>query len=148
MENEKQKIDYVSRAELFKHGNDIKKEMSSKVDKVESKVDKISEEVVELKVLVIPMVTSAKETAKNTQKMADTLERYTRSTTKQLHEHDLEIAHVKNSIDNTLKNIADDESEIKEKRFSNVQIITSVLALVGIILGGILSWDWGQFIFK
>lgn len=148
MENEKQKIDYVSRAELFQHGNDIKKEMSKKVEKVENKVDKLSEEVVELKVLVIPMVSSSKETAKNTQKMADTLERYTRATTKQLHDHDLEIANVKNSIDNTLENIKEDDSEEKEKRFSNVQIITSVLALIGIILGAILNWDWGQFIFK
>ncbi|HHH5825564.1 TPA: hypothetical protein ACP2RJ_002104 [Listeria monocytogenes] len=148
MENEKKKIDYVSRAELFQHGNDIKKEMSKKVDKVETKVDKISEEVVELKVLVIPMVSSSKETAKNTQKMADTLERYTQATTKQLHDHDLQIADVKNSIDYTLKSINDDGTEEKEKRFSNVQIITSVLALVGIILGAILNWDWGHFIFK
>lgn len=148
MENEKQKLDYVSRAELFQHGNDIKKEMSDKVEKVEGKVDKLSEEVVELKVLVIPMVASSKETAKNTQKMADTLERYTRATTKQLHDHDLEIADVKNSITNTLKSISEGDSEEKEKRFSNVQIITSVLALVGIILSGILNWDWGQLIFK
>src|SRR5699024_615729 len=82
---------YVTRYELIKSKNDLKRDVTERIDNVHKKVDTLND-------IVLPLVESSKQTAKNTDRMANVLDEFTSDQRKRngefydrLHEHDRAI---------------------------------------------------------
>ncbi|MBC6308103.1 hypothetical protein HCJ66_00920 [Listeria sp. FSL L7-1582] len=112
---------YVTQLELLKHGDKIKKELTSDIKEVR-------EDVSDLKEIVIPLAFSAEQTAKNTEKMSETLERFANNTTDHLHKHDLDISKIQGSAE-----------EGTEKKKSNSAIIIALITVTGGLITAIVK---------
>src|SRR5699024_12346670 len=83
--------EYVTRYELIKTQNDLKNDVTERIDNVHKKVDTLNE-------IVLPLVESSKQTAKNTDRLANILDDFTIDQRTRhgafydrLHEHDRAI---------------------------------------------------------
>ncbi|MBC1307880.1 hypothetical protein [Listeria booriae] len=122
MENKSEvKNDYVTQLDLLKHGDKLKKELNNNITKV-------SDEVSELKSLVLPLTASSQQTAKNTEKISDTLEVFVGNTTSHLHKHDLEISEMRGTV-----------ADKTEKKKGNTTIIVTIITVIGGIITGIIA---------
>ena len=62
--------EYVTRLELIKTQQDLKNDVTVKIDEVDKKVDTLND-------IVLPLVESSKQTAVNTNRMASSLDKFT-----------------------------------------------------------------------
>jgi len=120
--------EYVTRYELIKSQNDLKSDVTERIDNVHKKVDTLND-------IVLPLVESSKQTAKNTDRMANVLDEFTSDQRKRngefydrLHEHDRAI----DNLELKTKYRTEDKKEM-------VKIIVAGISLVGVIVGGIFG---------
>lgn len=120
--------EYVTRYELMRSQNDLKSDVTQKIDNVHKKVDTLND-------IVLPLVESSKQTAKNTDRMATVLDEFTSDQRKRngdfydrLHDHDRAI----DNLGLKTKYRTEDKKEI-------VKVIVAGISLVGVIVGGIFG---------
>lgn len=119
---------YVTRVELLESKNKLRKELNRSIDDVNKKVTVLND-------IVLPLAESSKQTAINTDRMANSMDEFTREQRKtngdfydKLHEHD-----------NTISNLGlRTELRVEDKK-EIVKIIVAGIGLVGIIIGGIFG---------
>ncbi len=120
--------EYVTRYELIKTQNDLKNDVTERIDNVHRKVDTLND-------IVLPLVESSKQTAKNTDRMATVLDEFTNDQRKRngdfydrLHEHDRAI----DSLGLKTKYRTEDKKQM-------AKIIVAGIGLVTAIVGGIFG---------
>jgi|SRR5699024_8912476 len=117
--------EYVTRLELIRTQQDLKNDVTVKIDEVDKKVGTLND-------IVLPLVESSKQTAKNTDRMATSLDRFTEEqrTTNgkfydRLHDHEL-----------SLNELGQETKHQTETKKANATIIVAIVtALGGLILG-------------
>lgn len=118
------KENYVTKLELVETQQKIETKLYKKINGVEQKVDTLND-------IVLPLVESSKQTAKNTAKMASSLDDFTKEQRKtngkfydRLHDHELSI----NELGQKTK------AQTEEKKANLVLIGTVATVLGGIIV--------------
>ncbi|EGL4172619.1 hypothetical protein D7094_04425 [Listeria monocytogenes] len=127
MEAEKQ-LGYVTRLELLEHESKLKTEVSKDIEKIENKVDGLGDDLNDLKDIVVPLSLSLDQIAKNTERTAETLDRFASDTTIHLHDHDIELTEIK----------AKSENEEKAKT-SDVGVTVAIIGLIGAVITTIIT---------
>lgn len=125
MANEKE---YVTKLELIETQLVLKNDVTSKIETVDKKVDTLNE-------IVLPLVESSKQTAKNTDRMATSMDSFVEDQRKRngefydrFHEHDKAI----DNLGLKTKYRTEDKKEM-------VKIIVAGISLAGIIVSGIFG---------
>ncbi|WP_036064792.1 hypothetical protein [Listeria grandensis] len=113
--------DFVTRLDLLEHGDKLKSEFTKDLKEVK-------EEVLDLKTMVLPLAVSAEQTAKNTEKMSETLERFASNTTVHLHKHDLDISKMQGNVEVG-----------RERKQGNTSIIVAIITITGGVIGTIIG---------
>jgi len=123
-----QQAPYVTRLELIESQHRLKEDVSKRIDVVDEKVDTLRD-------LVLPMGESLKQTAENTRKMAESMDRFTeaqRGTNGRIYEkmngHDVEFAR--------LNVIADAQTENKK---TNAKVLVAVIGGIVTIITGLFA---------
>ncbi|EAC5134692.1 hypothetical protein JE61_04180 [Listeria monocytogenes] len=127
MEAEKQ-VGYVTRLELLEHESKLKIDVSKDIEKIENKVDVLGDDLSDLKDIVIPLSISLDQIAKNTERTAETLDRFASDTTIHLHDHDIELTEIK----------AKSENEERAKT-SDVGVTVAIIGLIGAVITTIIT---------
>lgn len=124
------KKEYVTPLELERSHNQLRSDLNKKIGVVDDKVDNLRD-------IVLPMVRSSEQTAENTKKMAESMERFTEAQRQtngkfyqKLGEHDI-----------TFKSIEGQFSEVgiklqyrAEDKSNNAKIWVAIIGLVGIAI--------------
>lgn len=117
--------EYVTRLELIKTQQDLKNDVTVKIDEVDKKVDTLND-------IVLPLVESSKQTAVNTNRMASSLDKFTEEQRKtngkfydRLHDHELSL----NDLGQKTKH------QIETKKANATIIVAIITALGGLIVG-------------
>ncbi len=120
--------EYVTRYELIKTQNDLKNDVTERIDNVHKKVDTLND-------IVLPLVESSKQTAKNTDRMATVLDEFTTDQRKRngefydrLHDHDRAI----DNLGLKTKYRTEDKKQM-------AKIIVAGIGLVAAIVSGIFG---------
>ena len=120
--------EYVTRLELIKTQQDLKNDVSVKIDEVDKKVDTLND-------IVLPLVESSKQTAVNTNRMASSLDKFTEEQRKtngkfydRLHDHELSL--------NDLGQRTKHQTETKK---ANATIIVAIITALGGLIVGIFN---------
>src|SRR5699024_1185159 len=120
--------EYVTRLELIKTQQDLKNDVTVKIDEVDKKVDTLND-------IVLPLVESSKQTAVNTNRMASSLDKFTEEQRKtngkfydRLHEHDRAIDNL--GLKNTYRT---------EDKKQMAKIVVAGIGLVAAIVSGIFG---------
>lgn len=123
-----QQAPFVTRLELIESQHRLKEDVSKRIDVVDEKVDTLRD-------LVLPMGESLKQTAENTRKMAESMDRFTeaqRGTNGRIYEkmngHDVEFARL-NAINGA-------KSENKK---ANATVIVAVIGGIAAVIGGLFT---------
>ncbi|MET3658546.1 hypothetical protein [Sporosarcina psychrophila] len=123
-----QQAPYVTRLELIESQHRLKEDVSKRIDVVDEKVDTLRD-------LVLPMGESLKQTAENTRKMAESMDRFTeaqRGTNGRIYEkmngHDVEFAR--------LNVIAGSQTENKK---TNAKVLVAVIGGIVTIITGLFA---------
>lgn len=126
MADEKER--YVTKLELIESQQDLKRDVSHRIDKVDRKVDMLND-------IVLPMVESSKQTAKNTDRMATVLDEFTSDQRKRngefydrLHDHDRAI-----------DNLGMETKYRTEDKKQMVKIVVAGITFAGIVVSGIFG---------
>lgn len=127
-EERRQERDFVTRLELIQSQHDLKQDVTNKIDDVDRKVDTLND-------IVLPLVESSRQTAKNTDRMANSFDSFAdeqrRTNGKfydRLHDHELSL----NSLGEKTK------SQTEEKKV-NAKITIAVISFLTAIIGGIFG---------
>lgn len=137
MEAEKLKAQsaFITHETLARSQDELRREMSAKIDKTNDKVDDVEDKVDNLRDMVLPLLETSKQTAENTRKMAESMDRFTesqRATNGKIYDklsgHEVSIEGLKLTA-----------GANAEKKMGNVKIIVSVLGLVGIVVSGLFA---------
>lgn len=119
MENEKK---YVTKIELYQTQQEIEDKLYGKINGVEDKVDSLNK-------IVFPLVETSRQTAKNTAKMANSLDEFTKEQRKtngkfydRLHGHELSINKLGQKT----------EAQTEEKKANATVTVAVIGAIVGI----------------
>lgn len=126
MADEKER--YVTKLELIESQQDLKRDVSHRIDKVDRKVDTLND-------IVLPLVESSKQTAKNTDRMATVLDEFTSDQRKRngefydrLHDHDRAI-----------DNLGMETKYRTEDKKQMVKIVVAGITFAGIVVSGIFG---------
>ena len=119
---------YVTHLDLMKSQKELKEDVHSKIDKVDGKVDYLNK-------IVLPLVESSKQTAKNTEKMAISMDKFTEEQRKT----NSNIYQRINEQDVSLAELGKVTSSHADKRKSNVTIIVAVIGAMATIITGIFG---------
>lgn len=127
VENE-EKGRYVTRLELYRTQQDLRKDVTYKIDEVDSKVDTLN-------AIVLPLVESSRQTAENTNKMANSLDKFTDEQRKtngkfheKFHEHDL-----------SLTELGRQTKVQTETKKANATIVVAIITTLGALIVGIFN---------
>lgn len=119
---------YVTKLELIETQQDLKSDVTKRIQEVDDKVDNLRD-------IVLPLVESSKQTAENTKRIAEGLDKFTEaqrntngSLYKRLNNHDVALEGVQTRLG------ADADT-----KKANATVIVSVLSVVGIIIGGLFA---------
>ena len=119
---------YVTHLDLMKSQKELKEDVHSKIDKVDGKVDYLNN-------IVLPLVESSKQTAKNTEKMAISMDKFTEEQRKT----NSNIYKRINEQDVSLAELGKVTSSHADKRKSNVTIVVAVIGAMATIITGIFG---------
>ena len=119
---------YVTHLDLMRSQKELKEDVHSKIDKVDGKVDYLNK-------IVLPLVESSKQTAKNTEKMAISMDKFTEEQRKT----NSNIYKRINEQDVSLAELGKVTSSHADKRKSNVTIIVAVIGAMATIITGIFG---------
>lgn len=115
--------EYVTKLELIETQQKIERKVTNKIDEVDKKVDTLND-------IVLPLVETSKQTASNTNRMATTLDEFTKEQRKtngkvydRLHDHDLSL--------NALGQETKAQTDIKKANATiTVAVISGVTGLI------------------
>lgn len=119
---------FITHRELVRTQDALRSEMSSKIDGVDDKVDNLRD-------MVLPLLETSKQTAENTRKMADSMDKFTegqRATNGRIYEK-------LNVHDVSLEGLRLTAGASAEKKKSNATIIVAVISTVGALILGIFQ---------
>src|SRR5699024_2243076 len=119
---------YVTHLDLMISQKELKEDVNSKIDEVDGKVDYLNN-------IVLPLVESSKQTAKNTEKIAISMDKFTeeqRKTNSNIYERI-------NEQDVSLAELGKVTSSHADKRKSNVTIVVAVIGAMATIITGIFG---------
>ena len=119
---------YVTHLDLMISQKELKEDVNSKIDEVDGKVDYLNN-------IVLPLVESSKQTAKNTEKMAISMDKFTEEQRKT----NSNIYKRINEQDVSLAELGKVTSSHADKRKSNVTIIVAVIGAMATIITGIFG---------
>ena len=119
---------YVTHLDLMISQKELKEDVNSKIDEVDGKVDYLNN-------IVLPLVESSKQTAKNTEKMAISMDKFTEEQRKT----NSNIYQRINEQDVGLAELGQVTSSHADKRKSNVTIIVAVIGAMATIITGIFG---------
>lgn len=119
---------YVTHLDLMRSQKELKEDVNSKIDEVDGKVDYLNN-------IVLPLVESSKQTAKNTEKMAISMDKFTEEQRKT----NSNIYKRINEQDVSLAELGKVTSSHADKRKSNVTIIVAVIGAMATIITGIFG---------
>ena len=119
---------YVTHLDLMRSQKELKEYVNSKIDEVDGKVDYLNN-------IVLPLVESSKQTAKNTEKMAISMDKFTEEQRKT----NSNIYKRINEQDVSLAELGKVTSSHADKRKSNVTIIVAVIGAMATIITGIFG---------
>ena len=119
---------YVTHLDLMISQKELKEDVNSKIDEVDGKVDYLNN-------IVLPLVESSKQTAKNTEKMAISMDKFTEEQRKT----NSNIYQRINEQDVSLAELGKVTSSHADKRKSNVTIIVAVIGAMATIITGIFG---------
>lgn len=127
MEN---KTDFVTKLEFIKATNTMRDELKSEIGSVDDKVDNLRD-------IVLPMVQSSKQTAENTKKISELLERSTEEQRQtngkfysKFNEHDVSFEAIKGQFDAVGIKL---NAKTEEKKLNAGLLTTIIVAIAGII---------------
>lgn len=116
---------FITHRELVRTQDALRSEMSGKIDSVDDKVDNLRD-------MVLPLLETSKQTAENTRKMAESMDRFTegqRATNGKLYEklngHDVSIEGLKLTAG----------ANVEKKKSNALLIGTIITAVAGVITG-------------
>ncbi|GIN71117.1 hypothetical protein J14TS2_15920 [Bacillus sp. J14TS2] len=125
---EKQETRLVTRLEMFQSQQELKRDVTSKIEEVDGKVDYLNK-------IVLPLVESSKQTAKNTDRMAKSLDEFTAEQRKtngklyrKLSDHDIALTELGVSTKS--------QADVKK---ANATIIVAVIGAVSVLISGIFA---------
>lgn len=119
---------FITHRELVRTQDALRSEMSGKIDSVDDKVDNLRD-------MVLPLLETSKQTAENTRKMADSMDKFTegqRATNGRIYEK-------LNGHDVSLEGLRLTAGASAEKKKSNATIIVAVISTVGALILGIFQ---------
>lgn len=119
---------YVTHLDLMRSQKELKEDVNSKIDEVDGKVDYLNN-------IVLPLVESSKQTAKNTEKMAISMDKFTEEQRKTNNN----IYNRINEQDVSLAELGHVTSSHADKRKSNVTIVVAVIGAMATIITGIFG---------
>ena len=119
---------YVTHLDLMRSQKELKEDVNSKIDEVDGKVDYLNN-------IVLPLVESSKQTAKNTEKMAISMDKFTEEQRKT----NSNIYKRINEQDVGLAELGQVTSSHADKRKSNVTIVVAVIGAMATIITGIFG---------
>ena len=119
---------YVTHLDLMRSQKELKEDVNSKIDEVDGKVDYLNN-------IVLPLVESSKQTAKNTEKMTISMDKFTEEQRKTNNNIYKRI----NEQDVSLAELGQVTSSHADKRKSNVTIIVAVIGAMATIITGIFG---------
>lgn len=127
--------DYVTYREMTEHQEALKKDILGQLGEVEQQVELVEDEVNELKVLVLPLVVSMKQTAENTKEISESLKEFTRTQTQtnvifqeKFSSQALDIQAVKNIADG-----------LTEKKKYNATVTVGIIGLISAFITGMFT---------
>lgn len=126
---------FITYDTLMRTQTDLREEMSGKIDRVNDKVEDVDDKVDNLRDMVLPLLETSKQTAENTRKMADSMDKFTegqRATNGRIYEK-------LNGHDVSLEGLRLTAGASAEKKKSNATIIVAVISTVGALILGIFQ---------
>lgn len=119
---------YVTRLELVQTQQDLKKEVNGKIETVDGKVDNLRD-------MVLPLVESNNQVAKNTERMANSLDAFTTEQRKT----NGSIYNKINSHEKSITSLEIKTSTQSEVRKANATVIVAVIGVVAVLITGIFN---------
>ena len=126
---------FITHETLARTQDELRREMTARIDKVNDKVDDVDEKVDNLRDMVLPLLESSKQTADNTRKIAEAMDKFTESQRAtngkiydRLNAHDVSLEGLKHTSG----------AEIEKKKL-NVKVIVSVIGLVSVVVTGLFA---------
>ena len=126
---------FITHETLARTQDELRREMTAKIEKVNDKVDDVDDKVDNLRDMVLPLLESSKQTADNTRKIAEAMDKFTESQ----HATNGKIYDKLNAHDVSLEGLKHTAGAVIEKKKGNVTIIVAVLSIVGTLVGGLFA---------
>lgn len=126
---------FITHRELTRTQDALRKELSDKIDGNNRRLDDVDDKVDNLRDMVLPLLETSKQTAENTRKMAESMDRFTegqRATNGRIYEK-------LNGHDVSLEGLKLTAGANAEKKRSNATIIVAVISTVGALILGIFQ---------
>ena len=126
---------FITYETLARTQDELRRDMTAKIEKTNDKVDDVEDKVDNLRDMVLPLLETSKQTAENTRKMADSMDRFTESQratngelSKRLNGHDVTIEGLKQKAEANV-----------EKKKSNALLIGTIITTVGGVITGLFA---------
>lgn len=123
-----QQTGYVTRLELVESQHRLKEDVTSRIDGVDDKVDNLRD-------MVLPLLETSKQTAENTRKMAESMDRFTegqRATNGRIYEK-------MNGQDVVIEGLKHTAGANTDKKKSNALLIGTIITTVGGVITGLFA---------
>lgn len=126
---------FITYETLARTQDELRRDMTAKIDKTNEKVDDVEDKVDNLRDMVLPLLETSKQTAENTRKMAESMDRFTESQratngklSDRLNVHDVTIEGLKHTAGANV-----------EKKKGNATIIVAVIGAVTTLITGLFA---------
>lgn len=134
-ENLKDSSAFITHRELVRTQDELRKELAAKVEGTNRRIEDVDDKVDNLRDLVLPLLETSKQTAENTRKMADSMDKFTegqRATNGRIYEklnvHDIEFTRINVS-----------SGAQTEKKKVNGTIIVAVIGAVTTLIASLFA---------
>lgn len=131
----KEQSAFITYRELTRTQDDLRKELVGKVEGTNRRLDDVDDKVDNLRDLVLPLLETSKQTAENTRKMADSMDKFTegqRATNGRIYEklngHDVAITKLDVS-----------SGAQTEKKKANATIIVAIIGAVTTLIASLFA---------
>lgn len=126
---------FITHRELVRTQDELRKELSTKIEGTSRRLDDVDDKVDHLRDLVLPLLETSKQTAENTRKMAESMDKFTesqRATNGRIYER-------LNVHDVSLEGLKHTAGASAEKKKSNATIIVAVIGAVTTLITGLFA---------
>ena len=145
MENKKDQ-EYITHIEVellqSRLRSDMKREIRMVDDNLNSKIEVVDDKIDALREVVLPMAESSKQTANNTQRIAESMDRFTEEQRQtngkfydKLHTHELKFS----GIDGKFADVGGRLDAQSESKKNNTTFWVAMIGFMGIVISGIFQ---------